>query len=687
MAIRITTVDIREAVGDTYFARGKVYFNQSRVESLQILEDSPSHVAFESQVRGSYGQAYTQDVDIHQQRHYITIAGECTCPMDYNCKHVAAACLAYQGGAMGRRSAAVPQRDAASIVAWLNEVADLGMEIVPGADDDRLIYLLTPPVNRFPSHLRHPRSGAQIDTRTGAQVDLRMSRPRKNGKGLTKGRHVSLESLLFYSVSDAHLRDSDREIASLLKALQGGTLYDYSTALTLKGSAGYLALANMVATERCHWESANSPPLSPGEPRELRIGWRESGRDGLRLEAATEPPARLLPTDPPMYLDPQLNQVGHVETPGLNGAQVTSLMDAPSVSAAQAEQISRVMLRDFPQLPLPPPKAIATRENRGASPIPCLRLTGRETLGGRYVHVAALDFLYAEDRSPALPVVAHSLLETDGELVQVERDLERERDAVQALFSAGFAPVDEADMAIPGPLVCYMQATSLLLSASQWSEFLDTRVAELEANGWRIEIDDGFRLRFDEGEWSATVDEPEASGNDWFGLRFDLEVDGHRLPLLPLIAPLLELDADQALPEKLSVPLDSGEHAPSHRYVNLPSERLRPFLDTLRELYERVPPGADGDLRLSRFDAGALSELEAAGTRLRGGDRLRELAARLDDFEGIAPVDPPQGLTAELRHYQREGLKNELSSLAALARLEGFEAHARSAEIRFANDR
>lgn len=38
-------------------------------------------------------------------------------------------------------------------------------------------------------------------------------------------------------------------------------------------------------------------------------------------------------------------------------------------------------------------------------------------------------------------------------------------------------------------------------------------------------------------------------------------------------------------------------------------------------------------------------------------------------------------------HYQREGLKNELSSLAALARLEGFEAHARSAEIRFADDR
>ena len=279
-----------------------------------------------------------------------------------------------------------------------------------------------------------------------------------------------------------------------------------------------------------------------------------------------------------------------------------------------------------------------------------------QTRGGSYIHVAALDFLYGEDRSPALPVAPHSLLDTRGELVRVERDLEGEGDAVQTLFSAGFAPVAGENMTVPGPLVCYMQATSLLLSASQWSEFLDSRVAELEADGWRIETDDGFLLRFDEGEWSAALDEPEAVGNDWFGLRFDLEVDGQRLPLLPLIAPLLELDPDQTLPERLSVPLPAADGAASHRYVKLPGERLRPFLDTLRELFDRRPPGADGALRLSRFDAGTLRELEKAGTRLHGGEQLRALADRLADFEGIAPVDPPRGLRAELRHYQRQGL-------------------------------
>ena len=38
---------------------------------------------------------------------------------------------------------------------------------------------------------------------------------------------------------------------------------------------------------------------------------------------------------------------------------------------------------------------------------------------------------------------------------------------------------------------------------------------------------------------------------------FDLDIDGRRVPLLPIVAPLLELGLDRELPAVVSVPLPS----------------------------------------------------------------------------------------------------------------------------------
>jgi SNF2 family DNA or RNA helicase len=90
--------------------------------------------------------------------------------------------------------------------------------------------------------------------------------------------------------------------------------------------------------------------------------------------------------------------------------------------------------------------------------------------------------------------------------------------------------------------------------------------------------------------------------------------------------------------------------------VDLPGTRLKPFVDVLRDLFDRTESADDGRIRLSRFDAGALADLESQGVAIRGAERLRELARRLKGFAGIAEVEPPAGLQLELRPYQRRGL-------------------------------
>lgn len=104
---------------------------------------------------------------------------------------------------------------------------------------------------------------------------------------------------------------------------------------------------------------------------------------------------------------------------------------------------------------------------------------------------------------------------------------------------------------------------------------------------------------------------------------------------------------------------DDAEHLiaslPGAIKVALPWGRVKPILQILGELYFSERDGST--LRLPVLDAARLAELEASvQLRWSGGERLRQLGARLRDFDGIAEVAAPAGLQASLRGYQQQGL-------------------------------
>ncbi|MEQ8663453.1 MAG: DEAD/DEAH box helicase [Gammaproteobacteria bacterium] len=625
--MKLTRQDIRAAVGDAAYQRGHGYFQQDRVLRLRV-EPAREGCHIEASTAGSGSAVYEQVVDVDFFDTETTIDGECTCPVGYNCKHVAAVCLAWM-----ERPANVVSDDALAPAAfrrWLDAVAAAGAPARGRPEGEFIAYLL---------HVDPDHEGAAA----ALAIEARVVRPRANGNGLTRGREVDLYNLSVPGGGSQAATAIDREIAGLLMAGGG-----YWRGAALSGGPGYHALLALVDSERCWLDSTAAPPLRRGAERLLELAWQtRPGGDTLELEARLGDDTALLDTLPPLYLDLVRHEVGTVTAPGLNARQVALLAAAPVLPRELAEECAQTFAASHPSLPLPTPAPLTVRDSRGQPAVPRLRLAGHDD-GQRHQPYVELEFAYGAARVSALPAASSSLVEGDDGLVRVHRDRAAEEAAHARLLALGFAPLASETAGLPPTRAAYAPAASRELErASRWSAFVRDDVGALEAAGWRIETDASFALRFASGRVIAALD--ESGRHDWFALGFSVEVDGVELPLVELLAPVLDADWSR-LPATVSVPLGG------HRYVDVPAARLRPLLDTLHALFARLAPTDGETLQLSRADSALISALAAAGVEIRGGDDWRALGERLADFAGIAHVPPDAGLAATLRGYQQRGL-------------------------------
>jgi superfamily II DNA or RNA helicase len=131
---------------------------------------------------------------------------------------------------------------------------------------------------------------------------------------------------------------------------------------------------------------------------------------------------------------------------------------------------------------------------------------------------------------------------------------------------------------------------------------------------------------------------------DWFGVEGGVEVDGEEVPFAAL------LDA-----------VRSGR-----RYVQVSPNRFAAIEDDLRQ---RIAGAADALFRgrhgveVSPFGAEALADLVDDPGHLEAAAGWHNLVRRIDAARSIEPA-VPEGLTAELRHYQVDGFR-WLARLAA----------------------
>ena len=330
---------------------------------------------------------------------------------------------------------------------------------------------------------------------------------------------------------------------------------------------------------------------------------------------------------------------------------------------------------------------------------------------GGQVTLAQIDWTYriAQDlcwETPAptsilnsRPAAFEELYDTGGPVLQMQRDLAAESDAIDLVRDLGLQPVpedqfqwrDRRHAPVLGPVWTLAQE-------SQFGDFWADQVPRLQALGWAVVVLPGFahetvpvqrwklHIAPDTGELlSKALDGPlgprerpvqklhlpEREGA-WL-LSLGVEIDGETLDLAPMLADLLKrdprwLDASQlaAIPDHATI----GLRAPGGRRIEAPAAPLKAIVgamvdlltDPLRKVRREGQPlqlGAWETRRLAALQAG-LVQAHRVGThnqwQLQGDAGLAQLTQRLRTIGTPQPVAAPEGLAITLRPYQLEGL-------------------------------
>jgi superfamily II DNA or RNA helicase len=690
----MTDHEIIRLVGENAFQRGRAYQRQGRVQSISRDGD-----VLRATVRGTGGNRYETSVKAPRapgdQR---AIVGTCSCPVGVNCKHVAALLIEAKRRRLlsGDEDASAPLRanhsnphllpptkaavhappaverppvpwasshsaiapaptpDAAilppQILAWIENlgVEERGDDYPPDIVQ-RLIYVLTPYVYG--------------DKSTALAVFAKSVRVLKTGEFSDKTSDFNPSSLMTSAAPPKFLRGSD---LTILRAMARSGL-SHTRPIRLDGDEGAAILADILRTGRARWEAIDGPLLAPGPEKKGRFVWHaaETGSVAPRLEVedSADTDVLVVAATPPVYVARAEGVIGPIDA-GVSARTAKAMLNAPSLQPAQLIAIASAMrARGGALADLAPPTPSKTAVVRD-KPTPLLDLfraeitesgygaSGGYTWYSRVVTIGAarLSFRYG----PAVigqETPGASITWLDGDtLLDIRRDAKAENAAMRNLQAFGLTGMERRH-SMP------MTAHALRFADDrEWFPFLYEHAADLAAKGWEIRIAPDFPYQLLRGDSDIEAHIREGSGLDWFELDLGMTIDGVRFDLGQ---PLADLIASYQ-PDELARSLDQPEtvlhlRVSDGRYLSLPAMRLRPFIETLIQLFA-AGEAKDGRMRYSALDSAQLARLDGIeGTAWTGDEKVRALGRTLSETGRIPDVAVPEGFRATLRPYQARG--------------------------------
>ncbi|ABC33614.1 Superfamily II DNA/RNA helicase, SNF2 family [Hahella chejuensis KCTC 2396] len=644
---------IAKELGHTYFERGVKYFKQKRVTVVEYGEDHAS-----ATVRGSGDSAYQVLVTLENGAYGLRIEGECSCPIGYNCKHVAATLLA-----VNERSPVAAQKDTRSdhipshhpdetldhhVRRWLDQLVDTTTEKATpdSATQVSVLFLLT----------RNQMNG-------NVCVNVIQARILKSGAYSTRTQRYNISAAFNQSKPAAFLTKADLAIFKRLLWSQWGS------DLPLTEESGAEALQRILATERAYWETPQGPKLFKGAPAQAEFEWRVDREGGQTLEMV---PSHLImvATDPIYYINTHTGECGQLHSE-LPPSMLMTLNRAPRLSPVQAGQVRSLLEQRLPGARLPKPKEIAVEKDTKVKPQVHLTLGAASPSQAGYfpyrtsqadIPYARLEFSYRDIRVSYDSDIQQVTTVKDNTHLIIPRDFLVEETALRKLRTLDMRPLNTIETY---PLVDEAHQMDLSFpSFGEWHGFAQYGIPLLEKQGWHITIEEDFPFQYintdvEELSWYSSLDE---SDSDWFDFDLGVEVDGERINLLPVLCNLIK-DAPEEweLQTLADYPGDSDvllQVAPG-RWIKLDVERVRNLLGSLIELYDHDPLVND-KFRLKRGQVGQLLALNEAmasvSLRWLGADKLTRLIVRLKQQEQMSHVFPPDWFNATLRDYQQEGL-------------------------------
>ena len=623
--------DVIELCGSVATSRGQVYKASGRVGELDWIGEAGVLCA---SVQGSDAEPYTVRITIAPHR----FDGECSCPVRYNCKHVAASLLAWI-----ERQTATPSPDDQTLRAvnrWLQRLVEQGRKSVPAHEhhepgEPLLFYQLD--------------DAPLTQQRHGITLQVLQSRLLKRGG---YGKETPYRYNGHYYHPDWVL-PSDRAILELAVGRQNELTY---RTLTVEGDIGHLLMGKLVETGRAFWGTNRERALGRGPARRLGFDWVPNGGGELilRTTLAGVPSWQLVPTDPPWYVDTDTAACGLLEeTPP--APLLARLIEAPPLPEAHAQAVSNYLASRLSDASLPLPVApnfVHVEE----APKPVLVLQSRDDSPDIRDFFASVRFRYADYVLPFDGMEADATLEgktADGNPLVLKRDLGAEMRHVVDFGKRhpAFESALASDPAFFSRADRRPRAREVQDVVHAWRRLLDAR-GELEASGWTVQVREPFDLSFQSvTRVEATISE---TTSNWFDMALKLSHGNQTFDLLPLVIDWLRGDSRG---DAILLQADDGQ------WLEIAPELFEPVARTLLELYEDPANATEGEgLRLPRQRAGTLDELDASWERQGvsvawhdAGD-VFSLAERLRAFEGLERPALPSGVSATLRPYQLDGV-------------------------------
>ena len=649
MPAEIYATDLKPAIvmhADT-FEDGRVAHRDGCVLECEVDTD----FAIMAKVRGIQPKPYAVVVRLKKDTTYgIILEGHCTCEESFNCEHVAAVVIDFAGSPDAVIRLSPPESQVALTVtqtlrepeavlpfaldSWLRQIDDSDKpgdpnNTYPNGEKRRLLYVLSA------QGLHHGQVAAR----------LMVVMVKKNG---TFGRARLFNAEQVRYSHPQYLLPSDDSIIEDLRVRSPITLQFGATPLPGKHVSELVSA--MVRTGRCHWQSTNSPPLTPGTPRRATPIWI-SESDGRQLPSiSVEPAAEIISGKEVLYIDITNNVCGQIET-DWSPARVSAWLSGPIVEPETVPALEKALKSS----PLPLPQKLQVEIRNDEVPTPVLRLFSipnpwrsmqfQSNRGEEWLHYGQFWMEYLGH--PVKPCHGELQLRIkEGEsVIIVRRRFELERTGFHVLGEfdlhernvSVFQQVERAGVYIVG---------FFNESVTQWKSLALRGAPLLEQRGWRVEFDASFRclpVKVDDYYIETTA----TSDNDWFDLELGVEVDGQRINILPLLRAALAMSDRKS--KNISIQLPDG------RMISVPRKRLEQILGVLVELLDPASHIGVKKLRVDRLRAAQLTMVDDAW-QWNGNERLKLLGDKLRHFSGLEAVAVPKGLRAELRAYQQDGL-------------------------------
>jgi hypothetical protein len=619
--VACTDQALRARLGADTWARGAAYVRERAVQSVETRADGMVLLAA---VRGSRSRNYSTLVRAHAARPGgpVDWTGHCTCPMQVDCKHVAAVLLAMRD----RRSGA-----SAPVSAWENQLADV---VRPVATESTL-----------------PTLGLQLEVAGPQPARLRL-RPVRAGKA---GRWV--KTGVSWRELDSHYgsaqvrpeqRAALRSIVATFRARQ--TSYyspygDVSIHLDDLGPTGWRLLGEaqeqgiaLVGTP------VGQVVRLSGEPAALVLDLRQQGADAelvlvptLRVGGGPGLPAgRLCLVGRPahgLFVDSPEQLLLASFDPPLDAATSRLLDSGPlRIPAVEAP---RFLSRYYPALR----QRVAVESSDGSVELPQIEpptLVLAATFEPNHRTELRWSFAYRIEGE-------HVLLPLDEAAQDGTPEVIRDPAAERALL-AGLSDLPD----LPGLWAVHeggrrVAATSRLTGIDT-ARFVDrTLPVLLEREDLTVQTA-GTPVAYTEAEdaplIAVSASDAADGHSDWFDLSVEVSVGGQSVPLSPLIT-ALALDEEQLI-------LDSGTW---FRLDRPELQALRRIIEEARSLQDKESTG----LRVTAYQAGLWEELVGLGIVAHQSERWSRTVGALLALEELPRPDPPLKLQATLRPYQLDG--------------------------------